>query len=302
MHRPSSVVLVAALAFAHTCVALGGDPVIDHCYVQLIDDIVVSAAEAGLLVELIDEQGRPLELLDGEPVQRGMRLAQLDDRQPKLERKAAAAELSASLARSQDDIEVRYSAAAYRVAQADYAAAVSANRSVGGTVPRSEQRRLELTQHRALLQIDRSKMEQSVSQLNSEVSQAGVESADAAIARRRVESPLDGIVLAVLKKPGEWVQVGEPVARVARMDRLRVEGFVSAADYNASEIAGRPVTVQFNLARGRKMSLPARVTFVSPLVQAGNRYRVRAEVSNAEESGQWLLRPGMATKMTIDVK
>ena len=40
--------------------------------------------------------------------------------------------------------------------------------------------------------------------------------------------------MAVQKQPGEWVQAGEPVLRIARMDLLRVEGFVSAAEYNAS--------------------------------------------------------------------
>lgn len=281
--------------------AQSADPVIDRCYVQLIDDVLVSGEEAGRLVDLRDEQGRVIELQDGAPVQRGMRLAQVDDRQPRLELKAAAAELRAAQARSESDIEVRYADAAYRVAQAEYDAALDANRRVAGTVPRSEQRRLELTQHRALLQIDRSKMEQTVTQLNTDVRQAAVEAAEAAILRRRIESPIDGIVLAVLKRPGEWVQVGEPVVRVARMDRLRVEGFLSAADYNASEITGRPVTVQFELARGRIQTLPGRVAFVSPLVQAGNRYRVRAEVENRQESGEWLLRPGMAAEITIDV-
>ena len=37
----------------------------------------------------------------------------------------------------------------------------------------------------------------------------------------------------------------------------------------------------------------------SPLVTAGNKYRVRAEVVNRTEKGQWLLRPGMTAAMTI---
>jgi len=253
-------------------------------------------------VELRDDQGRIITIEEGQEVRRGMRIAQVDDGQPKLERQAAEAELKAALARAEDDIEVRYAEAAYRVAQAEFAAAEDANRRVSGTVPQSEVRRLQLTQHRAYLQIDRSQMERNVARLNAEVSQAAVDSANAAIERRSIASPIDGLLLAVLKKPGEWVQVGQPVARVARMDRLRVEGFLSAKEYNPSEIAGRPVTVHFELAHGRRMKLPGEVTFVSPLVQAGNRYRVRAEVRNAQEDDQWLLRPGMPATMTVELK
>ncbi len=294
-------VFAAALVATFAGTAFPQDPTLEHCYVSLIDDIEVAAQEAGLLVELRDAQGRVVTTQDGQTVTRGMLLAQADDSQPRLQKQAAEAELKAAQARSEDDIEVRYAEAAYRVAQSEYGAAADANSRVEGTVPRSEIRRLQLTQHRAYLQIDRSKMERNVARLNAEVSQATVDSATAAIDRRRIASPIDGIVLTVLKKPGEWVQIGEPVARVARMDRLRVEGFLSAAQFNASEIAGRPVTVHFELARSRKVSLPGQVTFVSPLVQAGNRYRVRAEVQNAQEGGQWLLRPGMASTMTVDV-
>jgi multidrug resistance efflux pump len=300
--RKALIVVVAA------CVTLGAswlvaeEPTIDHCYVSLIDDVQVSAQEAGLLVILRNAQGRTWKTDDGQAVQLGTLLAQVDDRQPRLEQQAAKAELTASLARAEDDIEVRFSEAAYRVAQAEYQAAIEVNRKVPGTVPATEVRRLELTQHRAFLQIEKSKTDQSVAKLNAEVSQAAVDSAAAAVARRQITSPVDGIVLAVLKQPGEWVQAGEPVVRVARMDRLRVEGYLSAAQFNASELADRPVTVQFELARGRKAELPGRVTFVSPIVQAGNRYRLRAEVENRQENGQWLLRPGMEARMIVLLK
>jgi macrolide-specific efflux system membrane fusion protein len=294
--------LSTMLALAALAVAGAEEPVIEHCYVSLIDDVQVSAPEAGVLSILRDKQGRAWKTDDGQAVQLGMILAQVDDRQPRLELQAAKAELTAALARAEEDIEVRFSEAAYRVAQAEYQAALEVNRKVPGTVPTTEVRRLELTQHRAFLQIDKSKTDQRVAKLQADVNQAAVDAATAAIERRRVCSPVDGIVLAVLKQPGEWVQAGEPVARVARMDSLRVEGFLSAAQYNASELASRPVVVQLELARGRKVELPGRVTFVSPMVQAGNRYRLRAEVENRQENGQWLLRPGMEARMLISLK
>lgn len=298
----TTIPLFVLLIAADPAAPEGNGPLIDHCFVSLSDDVEVSAQEAGPLVELVDEQGRPRPTRDGQTVQRGMLLAQVDDRQPRLQRQAAEAELKAALAKAEDDIEVRYAEAAYRVAQAEYQSALEVNRKVPNTMPQTEVRRLELTQQRARLQIDRSRLEQTVASLQADVNRANVDAAAAAIERRRVVSPIDGVLLAVHKQPGEWVQAGEPLLRIARMDLLRVEGFVSAAEYNASELAERPVTVQLELARGRKVELPGRVTFVSPLVQAGNRYRVRAEVQNRTEQGQWLLRPGMPARMRVHVK
>ena len=39
--------------------------------------------------------------------------------------------------------------------------------------------------------------------------------------------------------------------------------------------------------------------FLSPLVQAGDKYRVRAEVENRTEAGTPVLRPGMTATMAI---
>ena len=53
------------------------------------------------------------------------------------------------------------------------------------------------------------------------------------------------------------------------------------------------------LAGGRTARFPGQIVFISPLVQAGNKYRVRAEVENHTENGNPLLRPGMTAHMTI---
>jgi multidrug efflux pump subunit AcrA (membrane-fusion protein) len=59
------------------------------------------------------------------------------------------------------------------------------------------------------------------------------------------------------------------------------------------------VTVQVQIAGGKTAQFTGRVVFISPLVQAGDRYRVRAEVENRTEQGMPVLRPGMAATMTI---
>ena len=64
----------------------------------------------------------------------------------------------------------------------------------------------------------------------------------------------------------------------------------------------QPVTVEIERARGQTVRLSGKVVFISPLVQAGDRYRVRAEVENRQQNNHWLLGPGMSASMTIHVQ
>jgi macrolide-specific efflux system membrane fusion protein len=113
---------------------------------------------------------------------------------------------------------------------------------------------------------------------------------------------LDGVVVDVRRHVGEWVQPGDVVLHVVRLDRLRVEGFVKAADVPASRIRGRNVTVTVEVAgQGGKErhEVTGKVVFVSPLLQTGGDYRVWAEVKNQQQDGQWLLQPGQPVSMRI---
>src|SRR5439155_10998738 len=139
-----------------------------------------------------------------------------------------------------------------------------------------EIQKLQLAKRRDELQIERSKLEMRVAQMTADVKEAAVKSTNDAIARRQIVSPLDGVVVTLLHEKGEWVAAGEAVVQVVRIDRLRVEGFLSAAEIGPEQVAGRPVSVEVQLAAGRVVRLTGQVVFISPLVQAGSKYRVRA--------------------------
>jgi macrolide-specific efflux system membrane fusion protein len=268
-----------------------GQVQVTHCLVSLIEDIQVPAKEAGALTQVT--------ATEGDYVRAGQLLAMIDDRQAQLQKHAAMQDRDAAIAKANDDIEVRYAAAAFEVAGAELERALAIQAKNAGAMALQEIQKLRLAKHRDELAIDRSKLEMKISRMGADVKQAAVELADEAIARRQIVSPIDGLVISLFHERGEWVNAGEPVLQVVRVDRLRVEGFLSAAEVGPDLIAGRPVMVEVALAQGRTAQLPGQVTFISPLVQAGNKYRVRAEVSNRTEQGTPILRPGMTATMTI---
>ena len=292
----STSALVIALAFAAPQAAVPTIPTtrvaqIPQCLVSLVADVQVPALEAGALTNVA--------VAEGEYVKQAQLLAQIDDRQPKVDKLAAQLQRDAALAKAQDDIEVRYSEAAFAVAGAELERALAIERKSPGGVTQQEIQKLQLAKRRDELQIEKSKLDMRVAKLNADVQQAAVASADDAVARRQILSPIDGVVVTLLHEKGEWVAAGESVVQVVRIDRLRVEGFLSGAEFGPEEIAGRPVTVEVQLAAGRVARFGGNVVYVSPLVQAGNKYRVRAEVENRAENGHPLLRPGMSATMTI---
>jgi macrolide-specific efflux system membrane fusion protein len=264
---------------------------LSHCLVSLIEDVQVPAREAGPLMNVT--------VAEGQYVTAGQLLAQIDDQQPQIEKLAAELERDAALAKAQDDIEVRYAEAAFAVASAELERAVSIDRKSPGGVTQQEIQKLQLAKHRDELQIERSKLERRVAKMNADVHQAAVKSAINAVARRQIVSPLAGVVVNILHEKGEWVAAGEPVLQVVRIDHLRVEGFLNATEVGPEEVTGRPVSVEVQLVGGRTAKFIGDVVFVSPLVQAGDKYRVRAEVENRTENGSPLLRPGMTATMNI---
>ena len=274
-------------------VAANGDALIPHCQVFLIDDVSVSAREAGALVSVA--------VREGDQVRAGQILAQIDDRQAQYDQLAAELKRDAALAKADDDIEVRYSRAALGVAEAELNQSEEINRRSPGSVSAAELRRLKLTREKAALQIDRSQLELRIAGMTADIDKTAVAAATENIERRRIFAPIDGMVIDLLRHTAEWVAVGEPVLRIIRLDRLRVEGFLNVRQYNPEDVRGRPVTVEIDRAHGQRVRLAGQVVFVSPLVQAGDKYRVRAEVENQVVNGHWLLGPGMTATLTIHV-
>jgi multidrug efflux pump subunit AcrA (membrane-fusion protein) len=266
---------------------------LSHCLVTLIDEVEVPAQEAGQLLSI--------DVHEGAAVKAGGLLAQIDDAMVRHQRSVAEAELEAAREKAASDVGVRHARAAAKVAAAEHEQALEANRRQPGTISQAEERRRELSAQTAVLQIEQSELDQRVAALTQRGKTAEVAVADASLARRQIKAPLDGLVVEVAKRPGEWVQPGEMVLRLVRMDRLRVEGYVNGAEFNAEEVDGCPVMIEVPRARGQVERLTGKVTFVNPLAEADGTFTIWAEVDNRKQGRQWLLRPGVTVEMTLDL-
>jgi len=324
--RPPVVLFIAMLLAvgiaASPAFPASPEVTVKTCLVSLIEEARVPAQEAGVLLDVstiervTGPDGQPAEVYvpvtKGRHVTAGQVLAQIDNTYAKLQQTVAEKRRDAAQKTAENTTSVDYANAAAQVAWAEYTQAQEANRISPGTFPESELRRLKLEYTAAFLQVKKATMDQELAAMDAEVSAAELESAKENLARRQIRAPIGGIVVDVLRHPGEWVQAGEPVMHIVGLDRLRVEGFLKFEEHAPGNLEGCRVTVTVKVPVGhtseghgqentRDYSDPnGRVVFVSPLLQADSSYRIEAEVvKDPNLAGRWSLQPGMTATMTI---
>lgn len=184
-----------------------------------------------------------------------------------LQESQAAAEqqrLLAKIAAEKSDSEVQISAAekAEAVAKNEWTRAEKAHAKYAESVSKSELEGLRLKYERARLERIQAEFQRRMDELSAQSETQGVKVAELAarraelrrsvavsdaewlrfdiqakqktlearkltVSRHQVTSPIDGTVVEIYKRTGEWVQPGDSVARVINLEQLHAEGFLS---------------------------------------------------------------------------
>ena len=265
-----------------------------NCLVTLIEDVEVPAQEQGVLVEL--------KVKDGSQVEKGDMLAQVDDAQSKMAVEVSRNQMLAAEAEANNPVSVAYATAAWKVAQAEVQQALEANAQVPFTFSKSEILERQLKERQYELQIQQAEHELKVNSLKANEKKAELDAASLDLTRRQVKSPLKGIVVKRFRHEGEWLRPGDPIVRIVRADLLRVEGMLDGAKILPSEVQDQPVTVTVTLPNREPATLEGKIAFVNPIVEAGLRFLVVAEIANRQENGYWILRPGLPVELKIQRK
>jgi multidrug efflux pump subunit AcrA (membrane-fusion protein) len=264
-----------------------------RCVVAIAEQADLSPREPGILKDDPVAVGRHIDA--------GQLVLQLDDTKAQQELNVAKAKQFAAVTKAEDDVNIKYSEAAAKVAKSDLDFAEKANRDVPGTVPQGKINELTLKCIETSLAIDKAKHDREVARAEADIAKAEVHAAETMVELLKVKSPIDGEVVEVRAHKGEAVQPTQPgVIHVVGLSKLWVEGPVLAADFSREQLENQPVTVEVSVSRTEKKTIPGKIIFVSPLTESGGSYLVRAEV---QKQGEPLpLHPGMQVEMVIPVK
>lgn len=289
------VLLVPTIAVTQQAApGAGSQLTVKECEVTLIDEAKVPAKEAG--------QIEALEAFEGLEVEADTLLAQIDDLQAKSDQALAEAEAKAAHIEADSDAEIRVAKLTVVVAKAEWDQIVEANKIAPGAKSAAEERVKRYTFHKSEVQTDQAIINQHLAQAKAAAADVKVNASKINIDRRRVLAPFSGKVVQLYLHKGEWANPGDPVLHMVRLDRLRVVGWVEAADYGPADIAWRPVQLQVKLPGGRPANFQGKIVFVDPIVaRGGKRFRIFAEVVNQKENDEWLLQPGLRGELAIDL-
>lgn len=264
-----------------------GDVRIDAVLVTLIEKVDVPAPEAGVLMRIAAKEGQIVE--------EGQLLGQIDDREVAIICARAEADLAQARRLAENDIKVRFARKSEEVAKAELKRSLTSVENFPKSVSQSELDRLRLVAEKATLEIEQAAEDLAVAQLQKSLKEHDLERATLQRDRRKIMAPLTGMVVEWKKHRGEWVEPGAVVVRVIRMHRLRAEGFAAAGGLPLSAV-GQPVTFKTERPGQPPLTLSGELAFVSPEIDPVNgQVRFWAEIDNP----QLQLRPGQAGTLTI---
>ena len=188
-----------------------------------------------------------------------------------MQKMAASAAYAAAYEKWKDDVELRFAKATADVTKAKLDRINESNRIAEKSVTEVEVREAELDWKKSILGIEKSVHDRVLAKYEAFTKKAELDAAELAIQRRVITAPFDGVVEEIKRHQDEWVQPGDTILTLLRMDMLHVEGAVEQSKYDPHEVQGCEVTVDVEMARGRKATFKGHIIKVSSIVRSRRR-------------------------------
>ncbi len=265
--------------------------IIENSLVQIHETREVPAQIAGLILSL--------DVQEGSNVSAGQRLARLDSAEVELALKQSQVEYEMAKTKMDSDIELRYAQKSKQVADAEFQRAVESNRRFPGVVSDTELDRLRLTIEKNDAEQEKAVFQNGLLGLQSQMALINQQVRELELHRHEIKAPLDGMVVEIRKKDGEWLERAEPVFRIIGLNRLRIEELVPQ-HLARNQLLGK--RVDFHLpadGSAPEQIFNGRVSFVSPEVNPVNHLvKIWIEIENRDGR----LQPGLRGRVEIHLE
>lgn len=263
------------------------DIVVSSTLLKIIETVEVPAQQAGTLQAVHPEAGVI--------VDRGEVIAKIDDDEKRLEVEQAKVEHAIAKREAENDVNIRFAAKSLEVAEAELGRSEEALAIAVKSVSQTEMDRLRLVVEKSRLEIEQSQEKTAIAKLTAQLRETELQLVETQLGKHVIKSPLQGMVVAVFRRAGEWVEPSDSVVKIVRIDRLRAEGFVRTEEALIGLI-GSPAQVTVEIPNREAITVQGKVTFVNPEVDPHNgQVRVWVEIDNQALK----LRPGLRAAMTI---
>jgi HlyD family secretion protein len=216
-------------------------------------ETVVSAEGAGRLLRF--------EAREGEPLAAGAVVALIDTTTLGLQTQELASQQAASLTRTREaEEQIDVLEAQLATAREEHARTLRLFRAEAATARDLNLAEGEVRVLQERVEAARARTEAARQEIGGV--QARTAQVQEQIRKSQVVNPAAGTVLATYAEPGEFVQPGQPLYRVADLRTLTLRAYVSGAQLAAVRI-GQRVTVQVDAGEDERMGFPGTVTWIS---------------------------------------
>lgn len=271
-----------------------------HALVSSTDPIKLPAREAGSIMEIAVKRGYEVKI--------GDIVGQIDDTDAATKKEIAERERDGAKAKADSPHELKAAKEGEAVAKENYDANVALNAGGLKAVSLFDLRRSLFELQRARAQIGVAETEAIVARHTQLAKQAQIVAAENEIRRRKLTSPVDGVVIQVFKHVGDWAQPGDAVMEIVRMNKVEVDGWVMSDEASPAEVFGKPVTIYVDRPgpsnKDKPYEVKGHITFASQVMQgsgSNRQFRVSTEIDNEQIDGFWVIQPGSEARMVIDL-
>lgn len=263
--------------------------VIKSGLVKFSKSVNVPVEQAGVLTKLL--------VREGQLVKKGQLIGSLKDSDLQLQLERAQTEYQISTITAESQIDIEYARKSRDVAAADLRRSEQANQRVPNTIPVARIEKQKLERDRTELQLQKAQRDFRIAELHSKLAHSDIKLAQSQLRKTQVLAPVDGMVVSIESHAGEWVEPSQTLAKIVRVDQLRIEGFVPAASARLIK-SGMPVEVRFK-EDWIKQSIPGKVVFVNPEANPHNMtVQIWADIENVNQS----LVPGLRGDIVVGIK
>ena len=275
-----------AVASSYAVVAAGETIRLPQCDVYLIDEIEIPAQDAGAISSV--------KAVVGVELQAGDEVLRLDDRQTRVDALVEKRKYEIAVQQAENEIDVEFARISERLARTDYERAKGA----GDVVSDSELDQLYFAWEKANLHAQQAEQDRRQAILTAQMHKAQWAAAQAAVERRIIRAPIDGLLVELKRGPGEWLQPGDVAARIIRLSRLRVKVYIAPDVASPATLKGADAQFVATLPQG-EATFDAALAFVNPVLEDDGRRQAWFDVENRKHGDAWLLSPGLQGELIL---
>ncbi len=263
---------------------------IDSAVLQIVETVEVPATASGPL--------RAVNVTQGSIIAADQVLASIVDDDARFRLEEAEIDLEIIHAQTESRVDIEFAEKSRQVAEVDFRRAEESNRAYAGVVSDREMDRLELLVQKSEAELEKIQFEKTIMLMQKRLKQVTVKQHRVELTRHEIKSGVSGQIVEINKRRGEWVNVADPVFKIVRLDRLRVEEYLPAT-VATSSLVGAPATIDSSqMGDSEAGNQPGQVVFVSPNIDPLNSMvMVWIEFQNP----QLKLRPGMKGQVKIAI-